>query len=182
MPAPPRVTCWTLIIRHSLSMEVQDVDHRHTAIGGLQRDGSRRCAAAGLPVGTRDWTDQRGCLDGEGHLLAQYTVRATRLTLANSSTEATQSAGTTATDAAGQFSFTGLRASSYLVEVLSGHEVLAGASLTLGEGTMHVSGVTLAPLPGGRGYPRAWVFTPIVRLFRHVRIKRHPSFWAPRRR
>ena len=120
--------------------------------------------------------------DGEGHLLAQYTVRATRLTLANSSTEATQSAGTTATDAAGQFSFTGLRASSYLVEVLSGHEVLAGASLTLGEGTMHVSGVTLAPLPGGRGYPRAWVFTPIVRLFRHVRIKRHPSFWAPRRR
>ena len=120
--------------------------------------------------------------DGEGHLLAQYTVRATRLTLANSSTEATHSAGTTATDAAGQFSFTGLRASSYLVEVLSGHEVLAGASLTLGEGTMQVNGVTLAPLPGGTGYPRAWVFTPIVRLFRHVRIKRHPSFWTPRHR
>ncbi len=114
--------------------------------------------------------------DGSGRPLAEYTVRATPLsTLANGDIEATQSEGTTTTDAAGQFSFTGLPPSNYLVEALRGDEVVASVLLTLAERTMQVSGVTLAPLPEGRGYPRAWVLAPIVRLLRHGRIKRHRS-------
>ena len=84
--------------------------------------------------------------DREGKPLAEHTVRATRVfTLANTATEATQSAGTTTTDAAGQFSFMGLQASDYIVEVLSGEEVVARASVTLAEGAMQASGISVAP-------------------------------------
>ena len=84
--------------------------------------------------------------DQEGKPLAEHAVRATRvLTLANSATEATQSAGTTTTDAAGQFSFIGLQASDYIVEVLSGEEVVARASVPLAEGAMQASGISVAP-------------------------------------
>ena len=91
-------------------------------------------------------------LDREGEPLANHMVRATRVfTLASTNTEATQDAGTTTTDAAGRFSFMGLRASDYLVEVLSGEEVVASASVTLAAGVMQVREVTVAPSAGPIG-------------------------------
>ena len=119
--------------------------------------------------------------DGAGRPLAEYTVHATPLsTLVYSDMRATQSEGTTTTDAAGQFSFTRLPPCNYLVELFRGDEVFAGVLLTLGERTMQVSGVTLVPRPERRGYPGAWVSAPIAWLLRHARIKRPPSR-APRR-
>jgi len=91
-------------------------------------------------------------MDREGQPLAERTVHATRVfTIANTGERATQNAGTTTTDAAGQFSFTGLRASDYLVEVLSGDEVVASESLTLSEGAMQLRGISVSQSPSDEG-------------------------------
>ena len=60
--------------------------------------------------------------------------------------------GTDRTNADGAFSFTGLQASDYLVEVLSGDEVVASASVTLAEGAMQVSGINVAQSESGPGW------------------------------
>ena len=48
---------------------------------------------------------------------------------------------TGSTNTKGQFSFTGLPASEYLLEVIVDEEVVASASATLADGAMQVSGV-----------------------------------------
>ena len=71
-----------------------------------------------------------------------------------------QASGTGMTNAEGRFSFTGLQASQYLVEVLAGDEVVASASATLEVGAMQASAITLqqsAPEGGGGLHPAAWV-------------------------
>ena len=61
---------------------------------------------------------------------------------------------TGSTNTKGQFSFTGLPASEYLLEVIVDEEVVASASATLADGAMQVSGVVAASAavdsdPGG---------------------------------
>ena len=86
-------------------------------------------------------------VDSEGQPLAEYTVHAMRVfAVGNSGDQATQRMGTTTTDAQGRFSFTGLQVSDYLVEVLSGDEVVANVSLTLAEGAMQASGITITSI------------------------------------
>ena len=65
-------------------------------------------------------------------------------------------AGTAWTDTGGAFSFTGLRASEYVLEVLDEDEVVASASVSLAEGDMQASGITLSE---GSEIPddRSWV-------------------------
>ena len=79
-------------------------------------------------------------LDSGGQPLANHTVRLKRIRMV-AGLQGEQIRGTATTDAAGRFSFTGLSASEYVVEVLSGDEVIASASVTLAEGAMQVGSV-----------------------------------------
>ena len=104
-------------------------------------------------------------LDREGQPLAGHTVRATRVfTLVNTDTGATQNAGTATTDTSGQFSFTGHRASDYLVEVLSGDEVVANTSVTLADDAMRVTGLTVSGLADDSGMSRRtkWIIVGVA--------------------
>ena len=96
-------------------------------------------------------------LDGEGEPLAEQTVRLTRIVMVGGQ-RGEQVGGTAMTDGAGRFSFTGLRASDYLVDVVRGDEVVASASATLADGAMQVSGVTVSlpavVTPGDRSWVR----------------------------
>ena len=79
-------------------------------------------------------------LDGEGQPLADHTVQLKRISrVAEERSE--QMSDTATTDEDGRFSFTGLPASEYVVEVHSGDEIIASASATLADGAMQVSGV-----------------------------------------
>ena len=82
-------------------------------------------------------------LDREGLPLANHTVRVTRVFTAGDS-RALQVTGTTATDDEGRFSFGGLQASNYLLEVLRGDEVVASVSATPTESSMRVSEIYIA--------------------------------------
>ncbi len=84
----------------------------------------------------------------EGRPLVDHVVQLKR-TFTISRSRAEQIVGKGTTDTAGGFSFTGLQANDYLVEVLSEGVVVASASVTLAEGAMQVSGVIAAPAPKG---------------------------------
>ena len=86
-------------------------------------------------------------LDAEGQPLAEQTVRLTRPFTVNNGRSARQIVGMDTTDTAGGFSFAGLQASDYVVEVLRGDEVAASASMTLAAGAMQVSGLTVLVEP-----------------------------------
>ena len=55
-----------------------------------------------------------------------------------------QVVGTDTTNAEGQFSFTGLEASEFVVELLSGDDIVPSAPLTLTEGAMQVRGASIS--------------------------------------
>ena len=93
----------------------------------------------------------------DGQALAEHTIRAKRITIGEN-TRAERIVGTIRTDAEGQFSFTGLTASEYLVEVLRGDEVVGSTSLVLAEGAMQVSGIAVSVSNGdGGGVPWVWI-------------------------
>ena len=88
-------------------------------------------------------------VDGDGQPLAAQAVRLKRVF--TSLGDRAEVSGSDTTNADGAFSFTGLQASDYLVEMLVDDQVIASASLTLAEGVMQVGGVTLSqPEEGGR--------------------------------
>ena len=96
-------------------------------------------------------------MDREGQPFVEHTVRATRV-VTQGRTDAQQVAGITATDAAGQFSFTGLQASDYLLEVLVGDEVVASTPTRLVEGAMQVNAINLQSAPESGGlHPAAQI-------------------------
>ena len=71
-----------------------------------------------------------------------------------------QASGTSTTNDEGRFSFAGLQASEYLLEVLAGDQVVASASATLELGAMQASAISLqqsASEDGGGLHPAAWV-------------------------
>ena len=84
-------------------------------------------------------------LDGGGQPLVDRAVRLTRIVMVGDS-RGQQLSGTSTTSTEGRFSFAGLQASEYLVEVLAGDEVVAGASATLTAGAMQVRGLTVTGL------------------------------------
>jgi hypothetical protein len=92
-------------------------------------------------------------LDGEGQPLADHSVRLTRIVMVGDS-RGEQVSGTDTTDPEGRFEFTGLRASECLLEVFVGDEIVANTSVTLGQGAMRVSGLTLAGLADEPGMSR----------------------------
>ena len=94
---------------------------------------------------------------GDDQPLADHTIRAKRI-LIGENTRSERIVGTTRTDAEGQFSFTGLTASEYLVEVLRGDEVVGSTSLLLAEGAMQVSGVAVSVSNGDEGGVNPWVW------------------------
>ena len=98
-------------------------------------------------------------MDGEGQPLAEHTVHATRVSaVGNRGERAAQRVGITTTNAEGQFSFTGLQASDYLLEVLVGDEVVASTPTTLVEGAMQVNAITLQSVPESGGlHPAAQI-------------------------
>ena len=93
-------------------------------------------------------------LDGEGQPLAAQAVRLKRvfITLGDRAEEVS---GRDTTDADGAFSFTGLQASDYLVEVLNDDEVVASSATTLEPGAM-LAVRAEAPDNGGV-HPAVWV-------------------------
>jgi len=94
-------------------------------------------------------------VDREGQPLAGRVVHATRV-FTRGGNRATQRIGAATTSADGQFSFTGLRASDYLVEVLSGDEVIASRSVTLADGAMQVSGLSVVSVAAAESEPGWW--------------------------
>ena len=94
-------------------------------------------------------------LDGEGQPLADHTVQLTRIVMVGGS-RGEQVSVTELTNADGAFSFTGLQASDYLVEVLSGDEAIASTSVTLTDGAMQVSEVSVAPPAPVPESERSW--------------------------
>ena len=95
-------------------------------------------------------------LDGEGQPLADHTVRLTRVVMVGDS-RGVQRSGAATTGADGTFAFAGLRASDYVVEVMSGDEVLADAVVSLTEGAMQVEGIRVAlPAEVTRGEGNWW--------------------------
>ena len=95
-------------------------------------------------------------LGGEGRPLVQHAVQLTRTSTVGGSA-AEQIGGTGTTDMAGGFSFTGLPAGNYLVEVLRGGEVVASTPTTLAEGAMHVTGLTVTVLAESRLSRGEWI-------------------------
>ena len=83
-------------------------------------------------------------LDADSQPLAAQAVQLKRIFTIQGN-RAEQVSGRDTTNADGAFSFTGLQASDYLVEVLSGDAVLADATVTLTEGAMQVSDLSVAP-------------------------------------
>lgn len=94
----------------------------------------------------------------EGRPLVDHVVQLRRI-LTVSRGRAEQIVGKGTTDTAGGFSFTGLQANDYLVEVLSEGVVVASASVTLAEGAIQVSGVIAAPASEGGQFlgPKAMI-------------------------
>ena len=87
-------------------------------------------------------------MDEDGRPLADKTVRATRMEASERpGAPATAIVRLTVTNAAGQFSFTDLPASEYLVEVLDGSEVIAGALQTLVMDAMQATITIESPTP-----------------------------------
>ncbi len=82
-------------------------------------------------------------LDGEGQPLADHSVQLTKIVMVGGN-RGEQLSRTATTDAEGRFSFTGLGASEYLLEVMSGDAVLANAPVTLTEDAMQVIDVRVA--------------------------------------
>ena len=82
-------------------------------------------------------------VDGAGQPLADHTVRLTRVVMVGDS-RGVQRGGAATTGADGTFAFSGLRASDYVVEVMSGDDVLADAAASLTEGAMQVEGIRVA--------------------------------------
>ena len=93
-------------------------------------------------------------LNENGQPLAAQAVQLKQV-FTSQGRRAEQVSGRDTTNADDAFSFTGLQASDYLVEVLSGDEVIASAPVTLADGAMQVSGISVAP-PAAASDPNWW--------------------------
>ena len=135
-------------------------------INGLPLSQVLRRTALGDPLALAGLLGQEtGQISGvavtsDGQALAEHTIRAKRITIGEN-TRLERIVGTTTTDAEGQFSFTGLAASEYLVEALRDDEVVGSTPLVLAEGAMQVSGVSISASAmaesGGGIHPAVWV-------------------------
>ena len=92
-------------------------------------------------------------VDSDGQPLADHTVRLWEFVMVGEM-RGREVRGTDQTDTDGRFSFTGLQASEYVLEVLVADEVVASASATLADGDMQVTGITVTRLANEGGLSR----------------------------
>ena len=151
-----RISALTLVVTLSLigiplPVHAADEESPPLTINGRPLSEFLNSAAAGAAVPLAGLVEQEigqitgVALDEDGHPLAEYAAQLTRVFTVGGN-RAEQISGRGMTNAEGAFSFTGLPASNYVVEVLSGDEVVASASATLADGAMEVTGITLTGL------------------------------------